>query len=62
MMRGTRCLCRDCLPTVIWLAISKEGRDITTGRVGYRDALSHIISGASGASQLQAAVLSERRV
>ena len=61
-MYGTRFRCRACWLTLMWLAISKGGRDVTPGHVGYRDALSHLISGASGAFQFQAAVLDERRV
>ena len=46
----------------MWLVISKEGRDVTPGNVGYRDALIHLTSGANGASQFQAEVLADRRV
>ena len=46
----------------MWLAISRVGRDATTGHVWYRDALSHLISSPSGEPQFQAAVLAGRRV
>ena len=46
----------------MWSAISREGRDFTPKHVWYRDVLIHIISGASGASQFQAVVISEMRV
>ena len=61
-MRGTRFLCRFCKPTVMWSAISRGGRDFTPRHVWYRDTLIHLISGASGASQFQAAVIAEMRV
>ena len=46
----------------MWLAISRGERYFTPGNVWYRNALSHLSSGSSGASQFQAAVLDERRV
>ena len=46
----------------MWSTISRGGRDFTPVHVWYRDALSHLIGGASGASQFQAAVLIERRL
>ena len=62
VMRGTSFRCRACRRTVMWLAISKGGRDVTPEHVGYRDALTYLIIGASGASQFQAGVLSEKRL
>ena len=61
-MRSISCLCKVWRLTVRWLVISRGGREFTLSRVWYRDALSHIISGASGVFQFQVAVLSERRV
>ena len=61
-MRGTSCLCRVCRPSLIWSSICKLGRDVTPGHIWYRDSLSHLISSASGDSQFQAAVLTERRM
>ena len=46
----------------MWSAISRGERDYTPGHIWYRDALSYIISGASGAYQFQAAVIAEMRV
>ena len=55
-------MCRVWWITVMWTDISRGGRDFTPRHVWYRDALSHLISGESGASQFQAAVLADRRV
>ena len=46
----------------MWSDISRGGRELTPGNVWNRDALSHFISGASGASQIQAVALANRRV
>ena len=62
VMRGTSFRCRACHPTVMWSEISKGGRDVNPGHVGYREARSRRIIGASEASQFQVAVISDRRV
>ena len=61
-MQDTSCLCKFWQPTVMCLDILRGGRDFTHGQIWYRDALSHLISGASGLSQLQDVALAERRV
>ena len=62
VIRGTSFRCRSFRPTVIWSDISKGGRDVIPGHVGYRDAWSHRINGASEASQFQVSVIAIRRV
>ena len=59
---GTIVFCRFCLPTVMWSASSSGGSEVTPGRVAYRDALSHVINGFSGASHFSACILAASRV
>ena len=49
-VRGTIAFSRFCLLTVMWLASSRGGSDVTPGHAAYMDALSHAINGLSGAS------------
>ena len=60
-MCGTVALSRFCLLIVMWLAKSSGGSDVTHGRVAYRDALSHVIKGLSGASHFLACTLAASR-
>ena len=59
---GTIAFSRFCLPTVMWSARSSGGMDVTPGHVAYRDALSHVINGLSGASHFLAFTLAASRV
>ena len=58
---GTIDFSRFCLLTVMWLASSSGGSDVTLGHAAYRDALSHVINGLSGASHFFACTLAVSR-
>ena len=49
-VRGTIAFIRFCLLTVMWSASSSGGIDVTPGHAAYRDSLSYVINGLSGAS------------
>ena len=58
---GTVALSRFCLLTVMWSASSSGGSDVTPGRAAYRDAMSHVIKGLSGASHFFVCTLAASR-
>ena len=60
-VRGTIDFSIFCLITVRWSASSNGGSDVTPVHAAYRDALSHVINGLSGASHLFACTLATSR-
>ena len=58
---GTVAFSRFFLLTVMCSASSSGGSDITPGHAAYRDALSHVINGLSGASHFFASTLAASR-
>ena len=58
---GTIAFSIFCLLAVMCSASSSRGGDVTPGNVAYRDTLSHVINGLSGASHFLACTLAASR-